>query len=563
MLDPQTLCPKCMYPRTSGDAPCPRCGTGALEVHNLSHQLACGTLLMEKYWVGAVLGQGGFGITYTGYDLALGIKVAIKEYYPSGIVSRNQPDEMVQPVHEAYQNAYARGRERFLQEARALARFSSERCVVNVREFFLANGTAYIVMDFVEGKTLKSVANAAGGKLPAKQVLSLMRPLIATLSRIHEAGVLHRDISPDNILLRPDGIAVLIDFGAARQISANGTHSLTINVKHGYAPEEQYRRRGKQGPWTDVYALCATIYRLTTGKKPPQALDRLVGNDSLQPPNDRGAGFTPAQQRALLQGLAIHAQDRPQTMKELYELLYAGSSGLSALLVRITNALIHPDPSGQVTKKQRNGVALLLVVLAVVAVGALVLMLRAAALQHQQSANLPAPVLTSALAETPAPNNALEQSPSVITKATPAPATATPTATSTPPPTPTPTATPKLPGYVISNELALRKRPTSEREDIFSTLHQGDVVDLINKQGNYYFVYVPDLDASGYVLSKYIETQHDGDIPHISSPTTPTPTPSPEPTPTPGIFQLDPEDGDNVFQSTLPPYAVITPSLEN
>ncbi len=559
MLDPQTLCQKCMTQLPGAGAPCPNCGTRRGDVVNLPHQLASGAILGGKYWVGAVLGQGGFGITYTGYDLNLGVKVAIKEYYPSGIVSRNQPDEQVLPVHDAYRSAYARGRERFLAEARSLARFSTERGVVNVREFFLANSTAYIVMEFVEGETLKAAANESGGKLSARRVLSLMRPLIDTLWRIHEAGLLHRDISPDNILLRPDGTAVLIDFGAARQISINGTHSLTINVKHGYAPEEQYRRRGKQGPWTDVYALCATIYRLTTGKKPPQALDRLVGNDSLVPPNERGADFTAAQQRALLKGLSIHAEDRPQGMRELYELLYGGHPGFGAVVSRVLDALVKPDTSGRIGQKQRRNAAIAICAAAFVALVSLALMLRAVTLRRELA------VVSAAPSPVVAIEPAAEITPNLIIGNVSQPSAPAGTPAAAPTPTPDPVPTPQFPGYVTSNQLALRKRPTAEAGDIFDTLHNGDAVDLINKQNNYYFVWVPALDEYGYVLCKYIETTHDADIPHINTPAPATPvlTVTPEPTPTPGILQNHPGDEFSEYRPTLPPYAPVTPASED
>ena len=297
-------------------AACPRCGSRNADIANLPHQLPCGAILLGKYWIGGVLGQGGFGITYIGYDLSLGVRVAIKEYYPNNIVTRGAGDPAVQPVHDTFTPAFSRGRERFLEEARALAQFSNERGVVNVREFFLENNTAYIVMDFVDGKTLKAVAAESGGKLPAREVLAMLRPVTRTLSRIHDAGLVHRDISPDNIILQPDGTAVLIDFGAARQISSTGSKSLTINVKHGYAPYEQYSTHGEQGPWTDIYALSATLYRLTTGVTPPQAIDRMMNTVPLAPPSSLCAGFPPALEAAVLRGLSPQGGARQQSMRE-------------------------------------------------------------------------------------------------------------------------------------------------------------------------------------------------------------------------------------------------------
>lgn len=547
MIDPERLCKKCMTTLAAADAACPNCGTFNCDVSNLPHQLGCGVILAGKYWLGSVLGQGGFGITYIGFDLNLGIKVAIKEYYPNNIVSRNQFELAVLPVHEAFLPAFARGRERFLEEARAIARFSSEHGVVNVREFFLENNTAYIVMDYVDGKTLKAVANEAGGKLPSRRVLSMLRPLIRTLARIHAAGLVHRDISPDNIILQPDGTAVLIDFGAARQISATGSKSLTINVKHGYAPEEQYRRRGKQGPWTDVYALCATIYRLTTGKKPPQALDRLVADDPLISPNERGADFTSAQQWAILKGLSVRAEDRPQDMRALFELLYNGENDVGGWLQRIL-------------KGTRS-----YVYIGLGAIAAAVLLLVGLGMRARSGAALsdalaPSPAGAATPADTPEPKT--EPSPylfsgDMIETTAPAPAY-------TPEPvyTPDPAAAYDLarPGYVTSNQLLMRRTPEVDEDNVFGALRKGNVVDLLAKQGAFYYVRSPDLEMVGYVLSQYIRTDYDAQVPRVKSTAAPAYTNTPEPTPTPGILGGRPDDDYSYYQPTKPPFSLLTPA---
>ncbi len=280
--------------------------------------------------VGKVIGQGGFGITYVGWDMNLDIKVAIKEYYPEGCVTRDTHTHISVLTYAGPKEAYfTKGKERFVEEARTLAKFSGDSGIVGVRAFFFENGTAYIVMDYVEGETLKAYAAHSGGKLPAAQVLALFRPLIRSLARVHDTGLLHRDISPDNIMLRPDGTLALLDFGAARQMSVAGEHSNTINVKHGFAPEEQYRTRGEQGPWTDVYALCATIYRLTTGITPTEALDRIVNEGELTPPTQLGAAFTPGQEQAILHGLAVRANRRTRDMRELAAELYGSPNAVS------------------------------------------------------------------------------------------------------------------------------------------------------------------------------------------------------------------------------------------
>ena len=322
MIDPGMICMHCMSQLEEPKGVCPVCGFDNASAENAPNQLDCGSILAGTYLVGCVLGQGGFGITYIGFDLNLNLKVAIKEYYPEGCVTRDgRTHTSVVPLPGEKKAFFEKGREKFVSEAQILARFTDEPSIVGVRGFFHENGTAYIVMDFVEGETLKARAARFGGRLPAAEVLGFFKPLCASLARVHEAGLLHRDISPDNIIIKKNGMPVLLDFGAARQISMTGEHSNTINVKHGFAPEEQYRTHGEQGPWTDVYALAATIYRLTTGVNPPQALDRLTSDTPITPPNRLGADLTPAQEAAVLHGLAVRASDRISSMDQfLHEL---------------------------------------------------------------------------------------------------------------------------------------------------------------------------------------------------------------------------------------------------
>ncbi len=325
MFDPKRICMRCMAELPAAGAECPCCGARNADTRNQPHQLACGTILNGKFLLGSALGEGGFGITYVGWDISLHIKVAVKEYYPEGCLTRDPANQRdVVPIKGIRKREFSAGLTRFLEEARALARFSGEPNIVNVREFFLENETAYIVMDFVEGRTLKGVARERG-RIPSREVLAVFRPLMDTLAHIHSEGLIHRDISPDNIILTPAGKAVLIDFGAAKRFVAES--SMSVTLKPGYSPPEQYFKKGEQGPWTDVYALCATMYRLTTGRKPPPSLDILAGADTLTPPNERGADFTPQQQKTLLKGMAIEKDMRIQNMDELREGLYKGISG--------------------------------------------------------------------------------------------------------------------------------------------------------------------------------------------------------------------------------------------
>lgn len=328
MINAELLCMHCMQTLETPHSVCPHCGFDNQKAENAAHQLECGSILCGTYFVGRTLGQGGFGITYVGMDLNLEKKVAIKEYYPEGCVTRDIKTHSTVLSFDGEKTTFFRkGRERFVDEAKTLALFSGDSGVVNVRTFFFENGTAYIVMDFVDGETLKTLAAKSGGKLPAERVFELFEPLLRSIARVHEAGLLHRDISPDNIILQPNGALILLDFGAARQMSISGEHSNTISVKHGYAPEEQYRTRGEQGPWTDVYALCATIYKLITGVTPPQALDRAMNGDILKTPTELGVPLGGRRERALIQGLAVRASERVQSIGELIDAFYSEGTG--------------------------------------------------------------------------------------------------------------------------------------------------------------------------------------------------------------------------------------------
>ena len=270
---------------------------------------------------GRALGEGGFGITYLGRDLRLELRVAIKEYFPTAWVCR-RPD--TSPGVSVYTGAgpdYEKGRSRFLFEARTMARMEKQPEIVGVRDFFEANGTAYIVMEYLDGTTFKELVRRRG-RIPARELLDMIEPVFSALSAMHAAGLIHRDISPDNLMLERDSVR-LLDFGCARE-SALGEETVTITLKHGYAPIEQYQHKG-QGPWTDVYALAATIYYCLTGRTPPQALDRLM-DDELIPPRRLGAELTEAQERALLRGMGIRQHRRWRSMEEFRSALYGGAA---------------------------------------------------------------------------------------------------------------------------------------------------------------------------------------------------------------------------------------------
>lgn len=308
-------CVHCMNPM-DGDR-CNVCGKSAAEYRPAPHHLQAGTMLNGKYLVGAVLGEGGFGITYIGRDTNLDIKVAIKEYYPSGSVSRNTVGsrEITAHVGEA-QAFFERGKRSFLEEARVLAKFSGQSSVVSVRDFFSENNTVYIVMEYLEGIDLKDYLNRHG-KMTFEETVAMLAPIMNALSKIHAHGLIHRDISPANIMLLNDGTVKLLDFGAAREVGGADEKSLSILLKPGYAPEEQYRTKGRQGPWTDVYALSATMYKMLTGETPTDAMNR-VFSDDLGSIRERNPSVTAEQEAVIRKGMAVQQANRYQTIDALY-----------------------------------------------------------------------------------------------------------------------------------------------------------------------------------------------------------------------------------------------------
>ena len=318
-MEQEHLCMGCMAEK--GDAAqCPHCGWPEGTLPESPLHLPPRTVLQEKYLLGRVLGQGGFGITYLGWDLNLNLKLAIKEYMPQDLASRAAGQSRVAAYTGTMSGQFDYGLDKFLQEARTLAQFEGHPNIVSVRDFFKANGTAYIVMSYLDGMDLKDFVAAQGNRLPYEKALSLIMPALDALNEVHAANILHRDISPDNIFIKRNGQVLLIDFGAARQaISAKG-HSMSIILKPGFAPEEQYRSKGVQGPWTDIYAVAATLYRITTGQMPPESLDRLA-QETLVPPSQLGVSMDANAEQALLKAMAIRAGDRFQTVREFQDAL--------------------------------------------------------------------------------------------------------------------------------------------------------------------------------------------------------------------------------------------------
>ncbi len=312
-MKPELLCMGCMARKGSG-AMCAQCGYFDRGPEN-PQQLAPRTILQGKYVIGRALGQGGFGITYLACDLAENKKLAIKEYFPLQISTRAHDHLTVSPISIKNRQDLDYGLAKFVEEGKALARFRNHPGVVSMLDFFHANGTAYIVMVYVEGRDLKEYLNQRGGKISFDAALKILLLVMAALEDVHRAGIVHRDISPDNIYVEDDGTVKILDFGATRYAMGEQSRSLSVVLKPGYAPEEQYRGKGRQGPWTDIYSLAATFYRAITGKIPPESPDRLA-EDDLVPPSSLGVVIPAGAESALMKALAVKAQNRFQTVVE-------------------------------------------------------------------------------------------------------------------------------------------------------------------------------------------------------------------------------------------------------
>lgn len=251
------LCENCFTPTDSEK--CPSCGFSKSEYEHDLTVLSVGSVLSDRYLIGKVIGKGGFGITYLAYDMKLECKVAVKEYYPYGLASRDSGSTQVIPTSRENKETFKSGADKFYDEARLVAKFNTHPNIVSVYDFFYGNDTVYFTMGYLEGMTLKSYLSN-NGPLTAGQALYVANEVSNALIAAHSANILHRDISPDNIMICDNGTIKLLDFGAARQVLAEGSHSLSVILKQGFAPIEQYQKKGNQGPWTDIYSLGATLY---------------------------------------------------------------------------------------------------------------------------------------------------------------------------------------------------------------------------------------------------------------------------------------------------------------
>ena len=301
---------------------CPSCGKPLhVEQENASSMLPPGTVLDGKFLIGYAIGFGGFGITYIGWDQLLQRKVAVKEFYPRQFCQRMEDGVTVTLTEQKMRDRYTAGLKSFLQEARSLASLQETvKGIVAITNYFEANGTGYIIMEYLEGMDVKNILKKSGGTREYEWCRQVVLSVLCTLKEIHRQGILHRDIAPDNVFITKEGMIKLIDFGAAKHESDLIAQDAAIVLKVGYAPIEQYSRTAKQGPYTDLYAVAALFYRMLTGRKPAPANER-VNEDTLVPPSELGIMIPEQAEMAIMVCLNIRPSYRLQSASEFMEAL--------------------------------------------------------------------------------------------------------------------------------------------------------------------------------------------------------------------------------------------------
>lgn len=300
---------------------CPYCGYVENSMPEEAIHMIPGTILHKRYIVGKVVGFGGFGVTYVAWDSVLQKRIAIKEYLPSEFSTRMPGKPQLTVFNGDKAQQFNDGMKKFLEEARRLAKFQDEQGIVKIYDCFEENDTAYIIMEYLEGVTLAEYLKDTG-PLPEKAAIQMMMPIMKSLKTVHASGIIHRDIAPDNIMISTDSQIKLIDFGAARYATTSHSRSLTVIVKPGYSPEEQYRSRGDQGSHTDVYSVGAVLYKMITGKTPPDAMERRAyfengHKDILDSPDKYAGNISNNTKNAILNAMNVRIEDRTPDMDVL------------------------------------------------------------------------------------------------------------------------------------------------------------------------------------------------------------------------------------------------------
>lgn len=447
-------CSKCMEEIHS--YPCPRCKFDIASFQPKSYALAPNTILHGRYLLGVPLGQGGFGITYIAWDLEEKKKVAIKELYPSGHASRYSTGgtDVIWSGDRESKLLMVDGPAVFRKEAAKMQKLKDVPQVVQVCEVFTDNNTAYIVMDFVAGITLKDYL-MENGPLNWDKTQKLLAPAIEAMIRVHKAGLIHRDISPDNMMIEPSGKIRILDLGAAKDLNTNSGASSMIVAKGGFSPLEQYSQRGGSGTWTDVYALAATICYTLSGKTLPASVDRVNGDGDLweQPVYKKLPPYVLA---ALQKALAVSPKDRTQTMEQFLSDLRLSKPDAKKADAKRADTTKQEVPKPEEKKKSGRSTAAIVALVLLCCVAIVAIGIRFGSVLEEKAKNiLGNPVTVENTPTTRKPTSTTAASKEPTTKATTAPATKATTAPTTKAttapttaPTTKPTTAPTVPGYL-------------------------------------------------------------------------------------------------------------------
>lgn len=284
-----------------------------MEQEQAGYWLKIGTILSNRYEILQVLGEGGVSIVYLAKDLQFNTKVSIKEFFPRQSAMRAEGEDKLIVYKGKATEDFSHGMHKFIEESKILAKFEHLKCIVIVKDYFYENNTAYFVMEYIEGETVKQIVNKYGA-MNEQQVLVIMRPILNSLSLVHKAGLIHRDISPDNIILREDGKGILIDFGAARSASAYMDKTVTVFYKKGYSPREQYLEQTHIKPATDIYGICATMYFMLTGIRPDDSIHRAV-KDKLANVGELNKELPVNICKAIMKGMEVDPENRYPTIE--------------------------------------------------------------------------------------------------------------------------------------------------------------------------------------------------------------------------------------------------------
>lgn len=345
-------CPNCFAPM-SGTVICPSCGNDYTKSKQYPGILPAFTFLNNRYLIGRVLGKGGFGITYVAKDIVSNKICAVKEYMPSEYSSRSNGTMNITPYdNDKARYVFEHGREKFKLEAQTLMRLRHNPVVVDILDYFYQNNTAYLVMEFLDGDDLRKMARKNGGRLDPEFTKQVFVTIASSLMEVHNLNILHRDISPENIIVTKDGQVKLIDFGAARNFVSTQNKGMSILLKVGFAPPEQYDSKGCQGPWSDIYALCATFYNLVSGKALMDAMFRYRGAEqpSLQA---LGCPVSPKTSAVIQRGMELDYRRRYKNFKELLDDIDISVGSQSSKSPRKPPTDMHSNTEGRTQTGER------------------------------------------------------------------------------------------------------------------------------------------------------------------------------------------------------------------